>query len=70
VKLDEAKATAIGMTSRFGGDFAVFRLPGWNADEYGVRRPDELPASAAVAETFRSAPAIDAPAAPQQGGLF
>lgn len=52
MKLDEAKATAIGMTTRFGADFAVFRLAGWVAEEYGVRRADELPKDAEIAETF------------------
>lgn len=60
MKLDEAKATAIGMTSRFGADFAVFRLVGWNAGEYGVRRADEIPAGAEIADVFT----VSATAAP------
>lgn len=52
--LDSAKATAIGMTSRFGADFAVFRLAGWVDGEYGVRRADELPKEAEIAETFKA----------------
>lgn len=57
--LDGAKATAIGMTSRFAADFAVFRLPGWTADEYSVRRADEIPGGAEIAETFRHQPNED-----------
>lgn len=78
MKLDEAKSTAIGMTTRFGADFAVFRLAGWTADEYGVRRAEELPKEAEIAETFTfervTTPAAPgnapAPEASQQRGLF
>jgi hypothetical protein len=69
--LDSAKATAIGMTTRFNADFAVFRLSGWTAGEFGMRRVDELPAGAEIAETF-TASAAAAPRAAKagQGDLF
>jgi hypothetical protein len=67
VKLDAAKSTAMGMTSRFGAAFAVYRLSGWTADEYGVRKRDELPAEAEIAAVF-TVSAAAAPASPPEGG--
>jgi hypothetical protein len=72
VTLDEGKATAIGMTTRFNADFAVFRLSGWTAGEYGVRRKDELPSGAEIAAVFTASardPQTSAPAR-GQGDLF
>lgn len=75
MKLDSAKSTALGMSNRFGIDVVVFRLPGWSADEYGIKPIAEVPAGAEIAETFiysrASVPAkAEAPAVPAQGGLF
>jgi hypothetical protein len=61
MKLDEAKSTAIGMSSRFNADFAVFRLSGWTAGEYGVRRRDEVPGGAEIAAVFTASARIRKP---------
>jgi hypothetical protein len=66
--LDAAKATAIGMCSRFAADFCVFRLPAWPADVYLVKRRDELPGGAEIAETFTASASTTAPARPASGG--
>jgi hypothetical protein len=68
--LDGAKATAIGMASRFGADFAVFRMRAWPADVFLVKRVDEVPGGAEIAVVFKAGAAAQPVPVDPQGSLF
>jgi hypothetical protein len=79
VTLEAAIACATSEAELFGIPMAVYRLPGWPAEQYGVRAAAKLPQTAEISLTVASermadVEAVAAPAAsaPEggQGSLF
>jgi len=76
--LDQATETAAREARLFGLPMAVYRLPSWPSDVYGVRSAGKLPLEARRIETFEPPPSALSPqppapptaAADPQGSLF
>ena len=52
--LDQARQIALTESIQHGGDLAVYRMPRWAPDVYGVRDPAKLPAEAVRVAVYTS----------------